>query len=81
FLEYGDYKGNLYGTSIQAVREVLDAGKICVLDIEPNAIQAVRTPELKAFIVYVKPPPTELLRETRQEAVITTNYYVDRPFK
>ncbi|CAL8308674.1 unnamed protein product [Merluccius merluccius] len=81
FLEYGDYKGSLYGTSIQAVKAVLSAGKICVIDIEPNAIQAVRTHELKAYVIYVKPPPAERLRETRQDALITTNYYVNRPFK
>ncbi|KAK0155779.1 MAGUK p55 subfamily member 4 [Merluccius polli] len=81
FLEYGDYKGSLYGTSIQAVKAVLSAGKICVIDIEPNAIQAVRTHELKAYVIYVKPPSAERLRETRQDALITTNYYVNRPFK
>ncbi|XP_013856634.1 MAGUK p55 subfamily member 4 isoform X2 [Austrofundulus limnaeus] len=81
FLEYGEYKGNLYGTSIEAVREVLNRGKICVVDIEPNAVQAVRTHELKAFIIYVKPPPLERLRVTRQDSYITTNYYVNRPFK
>ena len=36
FLEYGEYKGNLYGTSIESVREVLNRGKICVIDIDPN---------------------------------------------
>ncbi|XP_053273266.1 MAGUK p55 subfamily member 4 [Pleuronectes platessa] len=81
FLEYGEYKGNLYGTSIESVRDVLNRGKICVIDIEPNAIQAVRTHELKAYIIYVKPPPLEHLRETRQDSCITTNYYVNRPFK
>ncbi|CAL8291225.1 unnamed protein product [Lota lota] len=81
FLEYGDFQGSLYGTSIQAVKEVLTTGKICVIDIEPNAIQAVRTHELKAYIIYVKPPSAECLRETRQDAVITTDYYVNRPFK
>ncbi|XP_069377263.1 MAGUK p55 subfamily member 4-like [Paralichthys olivaceus] len=81
FLEYGEYKGNLYGTSIESVKEVLNSGKICIIDIEPNAIQAVRTHELKAYIVYVKPPPLERIRETRQDSYITTNYYVNRPFK
>ncbi|XP_073351570.1 MAGUK p55 subfamily member 4 [Pagrus major] len=81
FLEYGENKGNNYGTSIESVKEVLNSGKICVIDIEPNAIQAVRTHELRAYVVYVKPPPLERLRETRQEAFITTNYYVNRPFK
>lgn len=42
FLEYGEYKGNLYGTSVQAVRDVLSSGKICVLDIEPNVSPAHR---------------------------------------
>uniref|UniRef100_A0A3Q3BBF5 MAGUK p55 scaffold protein 4 n=1 Tax=Kryptolebias marmoratus TaxID=37003 RepID=A0A3Q3BBF5_KRYMA len=81
FLEYGEYKGHLYGTSVDAVKEVLNSGKICVVDIEPNAVQAVRTHELKAFIIYVKPPPLERLRVTREDAYITTNYYVNRPFK
>uniref|UniRef100_A0A3Q3EM43 MAGUK p55 scaffold protein 4, like n=1 Tax=Labrus bergylta TaxID=56723 RepID=A0A3Q3EM43_9LABR len=75
FLEYGEYKGNLYGTSIESAREVLNSGKICFVDIEPNAIQAVRTHELRAYVIYVKPPPLERLRETRREAFITTNYY------
>lgn len=35
-LEYGEYKGYLYGTSIDAVRTVLDEGKICVIDLEPQ---------------------------------------------
>uniref|UniRef100_A0A672YT99 Membrane protein, palmitoylated 4-like n=1 Tax=Sphaeramia orbicularis TaxID=375764 RepID=A0A672YT99_9TELE len=81
FLEYGEYKGNFYGTSIESVKEVLNSEKICVIDIEPNAIQAVRTHELKAYIIYVKPPTLEHLRESRQDSYIITNYYVNRPFK
>ncbi|GAB0191689.1 MAGUK p55 subfamily member 4 [Grus japonensis] len=37
-LEYGEYKGYLYGTSIDAVRTVLDEGKICVIDLEPQVM-------------------------------------------
>lgn len=81
FLEYGEHNGNLYGTSIESVKDVLNSRKICVIDIEPNAIQAVRTHELKAYTIYVKPPPLERLRESRQDAYITTNYYVNRPYK
>uniref|UniRef100_A0A3P9CLV2 MAGUK p55 scaffold protein 4 n=1 Tax=Maylandia zebra TaxID=106582 RepID=A0A3P9CLV2_9CICH len=77
FLEYGEHKGNMYGTSIESAKEVLNSGKICVIDIEPNA----RTHELRAFVIYVKPPTLERLRETRQDSYITTNYYVNRPFK
>lgn len=36
FLEHGEYRGNLYGTSIESVKDVLNSGKICIIDIEPN---------------------------------------------
>lgn len=39
FLEFGEYNGNMYGTSIESVRSVIDQHKMCVLDIQP----AVRT--------------------------------------
>ncbi|XP_034030746.1 MAGUK p55 subfamily member 4 isoform X2 [Thalassophryne amazonica] len=81
FLEYAESKGNLYGSSVESVRDVLSSGKICVIDIEPHAIQAVRTHELRAYIIYVKPPTLERLRQTRQESYITTDYYITRPFK
>ncbi|ELW62696.1 MAGUK p55 subfamily member 4 [Tupaia chinensis] len=35
-LEYGEYKGHLYGTSVEAVQAVLEAGKVCVMDLEPQ---------------------------------------------
>uniref|UniRef100_A0A8C8FF56 Membrane protein, palmitoylated 4-like n=1 Tax=Oncorhynchus tshawytscha TaxID=74940 RepID=A0A8C8FF56_ONCTS len=81
FLEYGEYKDHFYGTSRDAVKDVLNSGRICVIDIEPHAIQSVRTHELKAYIIYVKPPTAERMKETRKDAQITTNYYDNRPFK
>lgn len=34
FIEYAQFGGNYYGTSVKAVKDVLEKGKICVLDIE-----------------------------------------------
>ncbi|XP_030637728.1 MAGUK p55 subfamily member 4 [Chanos chanos] len=81
FVEYGEYRGHLYGTSVDAVKDVLKSGKICIIDIEPQAIESVRTHELKAYIIYVKPPPIEEMRQTRIGSLLLTNYYVNRPFK
>ena len=36
FIEYGDFEKNLYGTSVDAVREVVNNGKICVLNNDPE---------------------------------------------
>lgn len=34
FIEHAQFGGNYYGTSIKAVRDVAEKGRICVLDIE-----------------------------------------------
>lgn len=36
FLEHGEYDGNLYGTKIDSIHEVVDSGKICILDVNPQ---------------------------------------------
>ncbi|TMW42957.1 hypothetical protein DOY81_011963 [Sarcophaga bullata] len=39
FLEYGEHNGNLYGTHIQSIKDVINSGKMCVLDCAPNALK------------------------------------------
>ena len=34
FIEHAQFGGNYYGTSVQAVKDVADKGRICILDIE-----------------------------------------------
>lgn len=33
YLEHGDYEGNLYGTKVDSIREVMRSGKMCILDV------------------------------------------------
>ncbi|XP_075968661.1 MAGUK p55 subfamily member 7 isoform X5 [Anarhichas minor] len=70
FIEYGEYKGNYYGTSLDSVRSVLSKNKVCLLDVQPPTLKLLRTAEFKPFVVLVKPPALERLRETRQNAKI-----------
>uniref|UniRef100_A0A3B3S704 MAGUK p55 scaffold protein 4 n=1 Tax=Paramormyrops kingsleyae TaxID=1676925 RepID=A0A3B3S704_9TELE len=79
FLEYGNHKGHLYGTSFDAIADVLDRGMVCVVDIDPQVL--VRTQELWGYVVFVKPPSIYSLRQTRKNAQVVTSYYVNRPFK
>uniref|UniRef100_A0A4X2KLS2 MAGUK p55 scaffold protein 4 n=1 Tax=Vombatus ursinus TaxID=29139 RepID=A0A4X2KLS2_VOMUR len=80
-LEYGEYKGNLYGTSVDAVRKVLDEGKVCVMDLEPQSIQVARTHELKPYVIFIKPSTLNHMRQSRKNARIITDYYVNIKFK
>lgn len=70
FVEYGEYKGNYYGTSLDSVRSILSKNKVCLLDVQPHIIKHLRTAEFKPFIVFVKPPSIEKLRETRQNGKV-----------
>lgn len=36
FLEYGEHNGNIYGTSLDSIRNVINEGKMCVLDCSPS---------------------------------------------
>lgn len=42
FLEHGEYDGNLYGTKINSIHEVIETGKICILDVNPQVEPAHR---------------------------------------
>ena len=37
FVENAQFSGNFYGTSVQAVREVANLGRRCILDIDAQA--------------------------------------------
>ncbi|KAJ8279210.1 hypothetical protein COCON_G00062760 [Conger conger] len=68
FIEHGEYKGNYYGTSLDSVRSVLSKNKVCLLDVQPHTLKHLRTAEFKPYVVFVKPPPIDRLRESRRNA-------------
>ncbi|XP_061441642.1 MAGUK p55 subfamily member 7 isoform X2 [Rhineura floridana] len=73
FIEYGEYKNNYYGTSIDSVRSVLAKNKVCLLDVQPHTVKHLRTLEFKPFVIFIKPPSIECLRETRKNAKIISS--------
>lgn len=72
FIEHGEYKGNYYGTSFDSVRSVLSKNKVCLLDVQPHTLRHLRTAEFKPYVVFVKPPSIERLRETRRNAKVVS---------
>uniref|UniRef100_H2YGD9 Uncharacterized protein n=1 Tax=Ciona savignyi TaxID=51511 RepID=H2YGD9_CIOSA len=44
FLEYGEYKGNLYGTSLSAVHTVIQNHQVCVLTPYPQVMMNISIP-------------------------------------
>lgn len=63
FLEFASVHGNLYGTSVEAVEVVADAGKRCILDIDVQGARSVRASSLEAIFIFVSPPSMEELEK------------------
>ncbi len=63
-VEHAFYEGHYYGTSIDSIRKVINEGKTCLLIVAPQSIRSVRTPEIKPFLVYLKPPTADFMKQT-----------------
>lgn len=62
FIEHGEFEKNLYGTSIDSVRQVINSGKICVLNLHTQSLKLLKNSDLKPYIIFVAPPSQERLR-------------------
>ncbi len=63
FLETASYEGNLYGTLMSEVREIMNAGRHAVLDIEVEGGRQVRRRMSEAILVFILPPSAAVLAE------------------
>ncbi|CAL4113526.1 unnamed protein product, partial [Meganyctiphanes norvegica] len=55
--------GNFYGTSKKAVQDVLDSGKICILDIDMQGVIQIKATDMNPNCVFIKPPSWEDLEK------------------
>jgi len=76
FIEHAIYSGNMYGTSIQAVQDVIQSGKVCLLDIDMQGVINVKKTNLNPYYIFVSPPSMEELErrlrnrgDTDEEAI------------
>ena len=61
FLEYAEYSGNYYGTSLKVIGEKQEAGMDVMLDIEVQGAANVRAKCPGAVLVFIVPPTYEEL--------------------
>ncbi|KAL8967570.1 MAG: hypothetical protein Q9183_002857 [Haloplaca sp. 2 TL-2023] len=60
FIEHAQFGGNYYGTSVKAVKDVAERGRICVLDIE---MEQVKKTDLHARFLFLSPPSIGVLEK------------------
>ena len=61
FLEHAHVHGNLYGTTLAAIAAVRDAGKVCILDLDVQGAESVKSARLGAKFLFVAPPSMDEL--------------------
>ncbi|XP_043365104.1 protein PALS2 isoform X4 [Dermochelys coriacea] len=84
YLEHGEYEGNLYGTKIDSILEVVQTGRTCILDVNPQALKVLRTSEFMPYVVFIAAPELETLRAMHKAVVdagITTKLLTDTDLK
>lgn len=62
YLEYGEYDGALYGTKLDSVREIIGAGKVCVLDCSATCLKILKTSDYLPFVAFIAAPTLDQLR-------------------
>jgi guanylate kinase len=63
FIEAGQYRSHLYGTSVDAVRRVVRDGLTCVLDVSVSAISKLHNHGLYPIVIYLKPDSMASLKQ------------------
>uniref|UniRef100_A0A3B3D7J2 Protein PALS1 n=1 Tax=Oryzias melastigma TaxID=30732 RepID=A0A3B3D7J2_ORYME len=61
-IESVESEKNLYGTSTDSVRQVINTGRICVLCLHTQGLKVLRSSDLKPYIIFIAPPSQERLR-------------------
>lgn len=84
YLEHGEYDGNLYGTKIDSIHEVVDTGRTCILDVNPQALKLLKTAEFMPFVVFIAAPELDTLRDMHKAVVdagLTTKLLTETDLK
>lgn len=56
YLEWGEYNENLYGTKISTIKQVIQSGKMCVIDCSVKALKLINSQEFMPYVVFIKCP-------------------------
>lgn len=62
FIEWAEVYGNLYGTSMKVINEILNSGNDVLLDIDTQGAKNIKTIYTDSVLIFIIPPSIEELR-------------------
>lgn len=63
FIEWAQFSGNYYGTSIKSVDDVTKSGLTCLLDIDMQGVKSIKNTTIDARYLFLSPPSIEELKD------------------
>ncbi|KAK0410933.1 hypothetical protein QR680_005401 [Steinernema hermaphroditum] len=66
FVEFGEFQKALYGTSVAAIKTVVEQSKSCLLSLKPESLKALRMTGLMPYVIFVAPPSLQQLRRQKE---------------
>uniref|UniRef100_A0A1I7ZZ37 MAGUK p55 subfamily member 5 n=1 Tax=Steinernema glaseri TaxID=37863 RepID=A0A1I7ZZ37_9BILA len=66
FVEFGEFQKALYGTSVAAIKHVVEQSKSCLLSLKPESLKALRLTDLMPYVIFVAPPSLQQLRRQKE---------------
>ncbi len=56
YLEWGEFNENLYGTKLDSIKQVIQSGRMCVIDCAVKSLKLITNQEFMPYIVFIKSP-------------------------
>jgi len=83
FIEHAEYSGNHYGTSKRAIHELVERGRVCLLDIDMQGARSIKSKEdlkesLCPMFVFVRTPSIEELERRLRSRGDTSETDIER---
>ncbi|CAF3897118.1 unnamed protein product, partial [Rotaria sp. Silwood1] len=79
FIEFGQYDRDLYGTSIDDIRQIVHIKqKICILNLNPEAIQTFNKTDLYPYLICIAAPSFERLKRLELDR---REYLTDKDYR
>jgi len=65
FIEHAQFGSNYYGTSVKAVHDIAEKGRVCILDIEMEGVKQVANHPTfpRPRFLFLSPPSMEILEQ------------------
>ncbi|CAM9731325.1 55 kDa erythrocyte membrane protein-like [Lampetra planeri] len=78
-VEYGNHGEAMLGLRLQCVRDIMQGDAVCVLDVQPQALKVLRSPDFAPFVVFVAPPASigEAFQAESRELQASVMHLVD----